>query len=217
LAPTALLATSFTAGQASPNLTFTFTNKATAPGVAKIRAVDTDGVSSAAGVEAVPPMRSGRARLANALGSDRLDLPMVFRAEYWASAAAGWVTNTSDSCTTANLALAAASTPSIVGSTCVLESVNNSGAGCAAAPSVANRAYLEGGVTGTDSAGVAGFAGNFNLWLKAPGAGTAGSVDVTATVPAWLQFNWTGTVANPKGRATFGVYRSPLLYRRENY
>lgn len=217
LTPTALLATSFTAGQASPSLTFTFTNRATAPGVARVRAVDSDGVTSATGVEAVPAIRSGRARIANALGSDRLDLPMVFRAEYWASAASGWVTNTSDSCTTASLAFTAATTPSIVGSTCVLEPANNSGAGCAATPAVANRAYLEGGLVGTDSAGVAGFAGNFNLWLKAPGAGTSGSVDVTATVPAWLQYNWTGTVGNPKGRATFGVYRSPLLYRRENY
>lgn len=225
LAPVSLAATSFTAGVANATPAFTFTSRTTAPGTALLRAVDADGVSSATGtdgtagtaVQGTTTVRSGRARLANALGSDRLDLPMVFRAEHWASAASGWVTNTSDSCTTATLALTAVTTPSIVGSTCVLESANNSGAGCAAAPAVANRAYLEGGVVGTDSAGVAGFAGNFNLWLKAPGAGVSGSLDVTATVPAWLQYNWSGTVANPRGRATFGVYRSPLLYRRENY
>ncbi|WP_201740846.1 LamG domain-containing protein [Rhodoferax sp. TS-BS-61-7] len=217
MVPATLAASSFTAGVATLAPVFTFTSKTTAPGALKLRATDTDGVSSATGTdgtaatatEGTTEIRSGRARLANALGSDRLDLPMVFRAEYWASAASGWVTHTADSCTTAALALTAVGTPDIVANTCVMEAGNNSGAGCAAAPSVAGRSYLEGGV--------AGFAGDFNLWLKAPGAGIAGSVDVTATVPAWLQFNWTGTVANPKGRATFGVYRSPLLYRRENY
>jgi MSHA biogenesis protein MshQ len=61
-------------------------------------------------------------------------------------------------------------------------------------------------------------AGNFNLNLKAPGTGKTGSVDITATIPAWLQYDWLGAgVTNPKGRATFGVYKSPLIYHRENY
>ena len=90
--------------------------------------------------------------------------------------------------------------------------------GCAVAPAVANRKYLESGVTGTDSNGVAGFAGNFNLWLRAPGSGNAGTIRVDAVVPSWLQFNWTGTVGNPSARATFGVYRSgPIIHRREMY
>jgi len=72
-------------------------------------------------------------------------------------------------------------------------------------------------VTGTDTSGTAGFAGNFNVWLKAPGTGHAGSFDITPTVPAWLQYNWSGTVGNPKARVTFGVFKSPLIYRRENY
>jgi MSHA biogenesis protein MshQ len=85
----------------------------------------------------------------------------------------------------------------------------NSGKACITPIVVTSRQFKEGGV--------AGFAGDFNLWLKAPGSPHPGSIDVTATVPAWLQFNWTGTVGNPKGRATFGVYKSPLIYRRENY
>jgi MSHA biogenesis protein MshQ len=160
-------------------------------------------------------MRAGRARMLNAYGSELLDLPVVFRTEYWNGT--GWVLNGDDSCTDATLAFAAAGVRNITGNICVIEPSNNSGEGCAAAPTQANRKYLEAGVTGTDSTGTAGFAGNFNLWLKAPGATYPGSIDITATVPAWLQHNWSGTVANPTARATFGIYKSPLIYRRENY
>jgi len=71
---------------------------------------------------------------------------------------------------------------------------------------------------GTDSNLVAGFAGNFNLWLKASGAGNLGTVTVTGSVPSWLQYNWTGTVGNPSATATFGMSgTSPILYRSEHF
>lgn len=167
-------------------------------------------------------MRYGRARMFNAYGSELLDLPVVFRAEYLASTAPGnaWSVNTADSCTNAALSFAPVGTPNITGNTCVLEPGNNSGKGCAAVLTSVqtNRRYLETGVTGTDSNGVAGFAGNFNLWLRAPGATHVGSIDITATVDSWLQYPWTGSAAaNPTARATFGIYKSPLIYRRENY
>lgn len=167
-------------------------------------------------------MRYGRARMFNAYGSELLDLPVVFRAEYLASTAPGnaWSVNTADSCTNAALSFAPVDTPSITGNTCVLEPGNNSGKGCAAVLTSVqtNRRYLETGVTGTDSNGVAGFAGNFNLWLRAPGATRVGSIDITATVDSWLQYPWTGSTAvSPSARATFGIYKSPLIYRRENY
>jgi hypothetical protein len=38
----------------------------------------------------------------------------------------------------------------------------------------------------------------------------AGTVTVTPTVPVWL-----GVIAPV--RASFGVYKTPLIYRRENY
>jgi hypothetical protein len=159
--------------------------------------------------------RYGRVRLNNAYGPELLELPMTMRAEYWAGT--GWLTNTLDTCTDATLSFASVGTPDITANTWVVENANNSGKGRGLAPAFANRRYLESGVIGTDSGNVAGFAGNFNLWLTAPGAGNAGSIDITATVPSWLQFNWTGTVGNPKGRATFGIFKSPLIYRRENY
>ncbi|NDP40468.1 MAG: hypothetical protein GZ093_17280 [Rhodoferax sp.] len=167
-------------------------------------------------------MRYGRARMLNAYGSESLDLPVVFRAEYLASTGPGnaWSVNTVDSCTNATLSFAPIGTANITSNTCVLEPGNNSGKGCAAAltPAQTNRRYLEAGVTGVDSNGVAGFAGNFNLWLRAPGATHVGSIDITATVDSWLQYPWTGaTATNPSARATFGIYKSPLIYRRENY
>lgn len=213
-----LQATDFTAGVGTANnVQYTFPAPTTPPIGLALRAVDADAVSSNGFAEGAANIRSGRARLFNAYGSELLDLPMTFRTEFWESAANGWRTNVLDSCTVAALTFAQVTTPNIVGNTCAIEAANNSGAGCAAAPAVANRAYLEGGLLGIDSNGVAGFAGNFNLWLRAPGAGNPGSINVTAAVPAWLRFNWTGVLGNPVGRATFGVYRSPLIYRRENY
>ena len=64
------------------------------------------------------------------------------------------------------------------------------------------------------------FMGNFNLWLKASGFGNSGSIVVTAIVPAWLRYNWTGLVANPKGLASFGVSKSDsskIVHRQERY
>ena len=213
-----LAAADFAAGVGTANnVRYTFPVPTTLPAALVLRAVDTEAVSSNGFAEGGANIRSGRARLLNAYGSELLDLPMTFRTEFWESAANGWRTNVLDSCTTATLVFTAVTAPSITGNTCATEAANASGVGCAAAPAVANRAYLEGGLVGTDSNGVAGFAGNFNLWLRAPGAGHPGSINVTAAVPVWLQYNWTGAVANPVGRATFGVFRSPLIYRRENY
>jgi len=33
----------------------------------------------------------------------------------------------------------------------------------------------------------------------------------------WLQFGGISANANPSARATFGIFKSPMIYRRENY
>ena len=185
---------------------YAFTSSQTTPTTIRLRAIDADSISSlrAVPVEGTAMIRSGRARLANAYGSELLDLPMTFRTEYWKG---GWKLNGDDVCT-GDTTLAAgtlnAVSLTLSGLTCVwdvLPAPGLSNAGCAtAAP--AGRKYLEGATPGI------GFSGDFDLWLKKSGA--AGTVTVTPTVPTWL-----GPV--PAARATFGVYKTPLIYRRENF
>ena len=208
----------WTAGQFIINDTFAFSKLAAPDGPydtfrLKADLTDPDGALLLAAASAqtnTTRVRNGRVRLANAYGSELLDLPVLMRSEYWS--AGGWVLNVADVCTNATLTFAAVNAPDITAQTCVWDTgtaPGNSGKACTVPIVVPARQYRE--------VGVSGFAGDFNLWLRAPGAGNRGSIDVTATVPAWLQFNWTGVVGSPKARATFGAYRNPLIYRRENY
>ncbi|MFQ3236280.1 MAG: hypothetical protein ACI9C4_001851 [Paraglaciecola sp.] len=215
LTPTSILASAFSLGVANPTPAFTFTSAATAPASIKIRALDTDNVNSTGyDLSATTLVRSGRVRFLNAYGSELLDLPMILRAQYWQDTNSGWQTNTADSCTNATLSFSAVAMPDITDNTCVMDTglaLGNSGKGCSVAAS-STKQFKE--------MGVSGFAGDFNLWLKAPGSDNTGSIDVEAIVPSWLQYNWIGVVANPKGRATFGVYKSKsnkVIHRREMY
>lgn len=194
-----------------PLVTYTFTVNPSAPTTIGIKATDSDNASSS-GTAATSEIRSGRVRLFNAYGSERLDLPMSMRAEFWNGV---WQTHADDTCTTTTLAFSAVTgAADIRANTCVRDSGSPgvSGMGCATA-AVAARQFKE--------AGVSGFAGDFNLWLQAPQSGgvfTPGALNVTATVPSWLQYPWvSATATNPSARATFGIYKSPLIYRRENY
>ena len=158
-------------------------------------------------------IRYGRVRVGTAVGSELVDLPVPMRAEYYASAATGFVGNGADTCAT-NVSLAfPAYTESLnAGETCVLDSgaPGASGMGCAAAAAPPLR-Y-----------GAPPLAGDFNLRLAAPGAGNQGSVLVRATVPPWLRFDWdAGAVGDedPTGQATFGIFGGErrLIYTREIY
>jgi MSHA biogenesis protein MshQ len=157
----------------------------------------------------------GRLALLDAVGSELLDLPMLLTTQYYMSTTQGFAANAADSCTVApaisfsnyQLNLAA-------GQTCVRDSGSPgiSGAGCAAA--AASR-YLPIAWAGPPTPPPLG---SFNLILAAPGAGHAGAVSVTATAPAWLQYNWGGS-SNPLGMATFGVFPGPAsrVHQREVY
>ena len=208
-----IAAASFANGVGSANVTYEVATPQTALLTLTLRATDSDtpAVSSSGYTEGTTEIRSGRAKISNAHGSELLALPIPFRAEYWNN---GWVLNPADICSgdgllggTVSVALSA------LPATCVQDtgSPGLSGAGCAAAGPAGQR-FKEGGI--------AGFAGNFNLWLKAPGAGNTGAVTVTGNVPAWLQYPWSGGAAiNPAARATFGVYKGgdEFIYQRENY
>lgn len=198
---------------------YSFAGAQTPATTIKVRARDTDScdvsglLCSATGNDGTTVVRSGRARLLPAYGSELLDLPMSFRTEFWdgrgtpATADDGWALNSSDVCT-GDTTLGAANAVSLTVLPAALACVWDiaapvgglSGAGCATA-GVAPRRFREGAAVSV------GFVGDFNLWLHPAGAG---SVIVTPTVPSWL-----GGVA--PARANFGVYKTPLIYRRENY
>lgn len=186
-----------------------------------------DGVITSTGNEAGAHFRIGRVRLMNASGSELLDLPMTMRVEYWNNTTTGWVLNTADTCTgdtslSAENAVALSKTNSAqptaalpaaaFNAMCAYDSgsLGASGIGCAT-PITPAKQFLKGGV--------AGFAGNFNLNFKAPGAGNTGTMTVTAKVPPWLQYPWSSPVAgNPTAKASFGkVKNSSVIFRREMY
>ncbi|MBI3898101.1 MAG: hypothetical protein HY308_07370 [Gammaproteobacteria bacterium] len=48
------------------------------------------------------------------------------------------------------------------------------------------------------------------MFLKAPGSGNDGSVEISAVADAWLLYDWDGDGAHddsPSGRATFGIFK----------
>jgi MSHA biogenesis protein MshQ len=67
--------------------------------------------------------------------------------------------------------------------------------------------------------------GAATIGFTAPGV--RGWLDIILAVPDYLKYNWgncmgqSGTAGLlddlPCARATFGVYKSPLIYQRENY
>lgn len=207
--------------------------------------VDPDGVTLASaplptvvqsGAPATPTeLRYGRVRLGNAHGSELLDLPVTMRVEYWKGA--GWALHGADICT-GDVSLGADNGVSLnltaiapaAWTTCAWDSGNLSGIACVEPPvAPTGRKYKEGGASG--------FAGDFNLWLKAPGAGKRGGLLLTADVPPWLRFEW-GVPGNdlapylqtgcgngvappnndcPVSRVTFGVRKTPLIFRQERF
>ena len=158
--------------------------------------------------------RWGRVAVTNAFGPEVIDLQVPMRAEFFNGTA--FVANTDDFCTGVTLAPlvdANAGDTLLPSETCVQDSGSPgaSGQGCSVAGPVARRYSLT---------PPTGNGGNFTLWLRAPGAGNVGILDLTPTVPAWLQFNWRGTGNTaPTARIGFGVYQGDrrAIHEREVY
>ncbi len=150
-------------------------------------------------------LRYGRLRMQNAYGSELRTLPVPLEAQYWNGSF--YTTNTDDSCTTLPMA-------SIV--------MSNFTGGLAACETQITP-------TGTQTLASGRIPGG--LVLTRPGPSNSGSVDlainVTATAAGTTCVASTPSAAtaanqpwfgpNIGGRATFGIYRSPLIYLRENY
>ncbi len=177
---------------------YTFGTTPTAPTNIYIRATDADATSQrgASSVEGGIMVVSGRVYIANAYGSELLQLPLTATVQYWNSTT-GWVTSTTDSVTQFNTNLSTA------GGNIVASIVNGLGSGV----SVVSPKGV------TVSAGVAPF-------TLSP-TGVAGSANISLNAPGYLLGGSNGAAVNPSnpGRATFGVYKAPseFIYLRENY
>lgn len=202
-----IAATDFVNGEATlNNITYAAAIPKTAPLSLTLRAVnsDTPAVSSAGFTEGVSAMRSGRLMLQNAYGSELLNLPIPLESQYWNGTA--YVRNQADNCTTLP-----------AGSIAMGNYKNNLNA-CET-----QIGYSSG--TGTLINGVSSY-----LRLSKPGATNNGSVDLTlnlngasgstctsstASAASDANLPWFGS--NPAARATFGIYKTPIIYMRENY
>lgn len=179
-----------------------------------VRAVDPDGVlltgltvnpaavgcgggCTGAAVGGPTAVRFGRVRLSAAAGSNTRRLPMPLALQFWTGVA--FAANAADTCSAFTAAQVTLSAP-----------MTRQGV-CPAAPAVT--------VGGTCPAG--------NLCLAPVGGANLCAYDVTLAVPAWLRGFWnssdndgnaqTNYDDDPIARATFGVFRDNVLYRRENY
>ncbi len=153
-------------------------------------------------------VRYGRLAILPAFGSELIDLNVPVRAEYFDGTA--FALHTDDGASTGvTLALSDPEPGDALapGDTCAWDSASETGIACAGAPP-AGRDWRE-----------PPSAGDFNLWLKAPGK--TGDLTLSATVPAWLRFDWDGdgNDDDPSARVSFGVFRGDeeMIYRREVY
>ena len=178
------------------------------------KAGTSDGTCTASRMVQNAKLRYGRIKLKNAYGSERqaIQIPMAF--EYWSSL--GWQNNLLDSCSAASLAssnfalafpLGAATKP------------NNLQA-CDTALSIQSSPPTY--VLNLSAAGKSGWADiALNMGTTPPGtqclavAVTNPGVSAQPVAMGWLQN--TDPTVNPRARATFGIFKSPLIYRRENY
>jgi hypothetical protein len=156
--------------------------------------------------------RWGVLKLANAYGSELNNLPVGVEAQYWDGAR--FATNSADQCTSLPTGIVAMSNYQ------------------------RNLAACE---TGLASATLRLNSGRGFFTLTKPGAGNSGSVDLTLLAGStgagstcmgstsaaasvgnlpWLQGKWGTATAydkDPTARASFGQYKSPLIYLRESF
>jgi MSHA biogenesis protein MshQ len=146
-------------------------------------------------------MRSGRLRMQNIYGSERLPLTIPLEAQYWSGS--NWTTNQQDYCTVIPL------------SSLSMGPYTGTLAACNTQINPAGNTTLSAGKLAIKLSKPA-VSGSVDLSLNV-GSTPLGSTCITASpsLATASSIAWFG--ANPSARATFNVYKSPLIYLRENY
>jgi MSHA biogenesis protein MshQ len=176
---------------------------------------DTDGVTTAISPFAIAntvPFRYGRLAITPVHGSELLPLTVPIEAQYWSST--GYRRSTEDSCTAFDIKTIAMPISSYRGNLNACETVLSGSTSMIQGKM--NLRLSAPGVTGNTPN-----TGSVDLDLNFEGAGG----DQTCVGPGTTQSNaiagtagmrnWFG--ADPLGRATFGVYKAPIIYMRENF
>ena len=174
-----------------------------------VSASPTDGETAAgpnAAVGAATSLRYGRLKMQNVYGSELMALPVPLEAQYWTGSF--YVTNVADNCTT------------ISASAITMGNYQKQLNACETQISPAGNVVLVNGKLPAPG------------WvLSKPGANNGGAVDLALTLGATAigrtcvgpaesaataaNLPWFGL--NPTARAIFGIYRSSIIYYRENY
>jgi len=175
-----------------------------------------DGTCTASKVAENAQVRYGRIKLKNSYGSERLPLNMPIVFEYWTSN--GWQNNLLDACSVALLSGSNFSFSFPSGTTAKpnnLLACNTALAVKGSSPSY----VLQLSAPGSGKTGWANVALNMGTTPPGTQCQTAAvpslAVDSVAVGLSWLQN--TDSTVNPNARATFGIFKSPMIYRRENY
>jgi MSHA biogenesis protein MshQ len=163
---------------------------------------DNSGSNERGQVGGTTAVRFGRLRMENAVGSEKLDLPISIQLQYWAGTA--FQVNAADSCTpiaAANIQLSD-----------YFGGIDNTNV-TAANLSPANLVFASG-------------VGNLTVTKPLPAPTSPGAVtltvNLTAEAKSYLKGNWgiPAYTADPKSRAAFGLYGGQphnFIYFRENY
>lgn len=198
-------AASFVGGGATASPVFTFASAKTEPLTLTVQAADGE-IGSNGFAQGAVSLRSGRIAMQNAYGSEMLDLPIPVIVQHWS--AGGYVINTADHCTV------------VPAASVRMGNFQKQLSACETRITPANNLVF-----------AAGRPVGAGLVLGKPGAGNGGSVDLAINIDSVASGStcvalspsaataanlpWLGP--NIGARATFGVFKSPIIYSRENY
>jgi MSHA biogenesis protein MshQ len=183
-----------------PLAKFAFNTNPTLPSSIAIAATDSDSGTGSA-VTASAAVRSGRLRMQNMYGSERLGLAVPLEAQYWSGSY--WTTNQQDSCTVVPMSSLIMG-PYIGALTACNTQISPTGS------QTLNAGKLAINLSKPTVSGSVDMALNATVTPLGSTCIAASASPATAAGIAWFG-------ANPTARATFGVFKSPLIYRRENY